>query len=152
MPVRTSQEQGRKNQTNGQSLVEFALVLPVLLLLVLGAMDVGRLFYTKIVLTNAAREGVNFLSRDPDDKFNCNVDGDCYLDTWGAIHGEGTSSGLSLIYTDVDWVNTNCCTPGSPVEITITKSVDLIFDNFLQWVGLLGGPIQLTSTVTMVVQ
>jgi Flp pilus assembly protein TadG len=59
--------QHRSQHPAGQSLVEFALVLPVLLLLVLGAMDLARMFSTKITLTNAAREGANYLSRHPDD-------------------------------------------------------------------------------------
>ncbi|MGN6415505.1 TadE/TadG family type IV pilus assembly protein [Flexivirga sp.] len=41
----------------GASLVEFALVLPLFLLLVGGMVDFGRAFYTEVMLTNAAREG-----------------------------------------------------------------------------------------------
>lgn len=38
-------------------MVEFALVLPILLVLVMGFFDVGRAVYTQSVLANAAREG-----------------------------------------------------------------------------------------------
>lgn len=41
----------------GQALVEFALVLPVMLLLLFALVDFGRGFYTWLVVTNAAREG-----------------------------------------------------------------------------------------------
>jgi Flp pilus assembly protein TadG len=41
----------------GAAAVEMALILPVLLLLVGGIIDMGRAFMTQIVLTNAAREG-----------------------------------------------------------------------------------------------
>jgi Flp pilus assembly protein TadG len=37
--------------------VEFALVVPVLLLLVLGMIDFGRLWFTQVSLSQAAREG-----------------------------------------------------------------------------------------------
>ena len=37
-------------------MVELALVLPLLLVLILGAFDVGRLFYHALLLTNAVRE------------------------------------------------------------------------------------------------
>jgi Flp pilus assembly protein TadG len=37
--------------------VEFALVLPILMLLVMGAIDWGYYFYVDQVVTNAAREG-----------------------------------------------------------------------------------------------
>ena len=39
------------------SLIEFALVFPMLLLVMLGIIDFGRLFQRYEVLTNAAREG-----------------------------------------------------------------------------------------------
>jgi len=41
----------------GQSLVELALVLPILLVLLAAALDLGRVFYSTVSLNNAAREG-----------------------------------------------------------------------------------------------
>lgn len=41
----------------GAALVEFAIVLPLLLLLLVGMIEFGLLFYNKQVLTNASREG-----------------------------------------------------------------------------------------------
>jgi Flp pilus assembly protein TadG len=41
----------------GQALVEFALVLPLLLLLILGIVEFGRAWNAKQILTDAAREG-----------------------------------------------------------------------------------------------
>lgn len=41
----------------GQSLVEFALVVPLFLLLVFAIVDFGMGFYSWITVTNAAREG-----------------------------------------------------------------------------------------------
>jgi Flp pilus assembly protein TadG len=38
-------------------MVEFALVLPVLLVLLLGIVEAGAVLYDKAVITNAAREG-----------------------------------------------------------------------------------------------
>jgi Flp pilus assembly protein TadG len=43
---------------NGQSLVEFALVVPLLLLLVIGIAEFGRAWMTRNILTGAAREAV----------------------------------------------------------------------------------------------
>jgi Flp pilus assembly protein TadG len=45
----------RRNR--GQSVVEFALVLPLLLLLVFGITEFGRAWLTQNILTSAAREG-----------------------------------------------------------------------------------------------
>jgi Flp pilus assembly protein TadG len=44
-------------KSRGQSLVELALIGPVLLLLLLTALDMGRLLYSQITVTNAAKEG-----------------------------------------------------------------------------------------------
>ncbi len=41
----------------GQTLVEFALLVPVLLLLIFGAIEFGRVFHATHVITSAAREG-----------------------------------------------------------------------------------------------
>lgn len=44
-------------KNNGQSLVETALILPVLLLLLTGIIDFGLLFNSYLVVSNASREG-----------------------------------------------------------------------------------------------
>lgn len=44
----------------GQSLVEFALVLPIFLLLLFGLIDIGRFVYTANALNQAAREGARY--------------------------------------------------------------------------------------------
>jgi len=130
--------------SSAQALVELALVLPILLLLVLGTMDLGKMYYTKMVLTNAAREGANYLAYNPEDADNA------YADTFATIYDEAYSSNVVVVDTDVTY--TDCCTRGLPVEVTIIKNVDLIYDNILQTFGLLAGPVQLTSTVRMMVQ
>jgi Flp pilus assembly protein TadG len=43
---------------NGQALVEFALVFPLILLLLLGVLDFGRYIFADNEVTNAAREGI----------------------------------------------------------------------------------------------
>ncbi len=41
----------------GQTLVEFSLILPLMLVLLFALVDFGRGFYTWLLVTNAAREG-----------------------------------------------------------------------------------------------
>jgi Flp pilus assembly protein TadG len=43
--------------SDGQALVEFAIILPLILLVVLGLIEFGILFYNKAMVTNASREG-----------------------------------------------------------------------------------------------
>lgn len=49
----------------GQGLVEFALLFPVLLLILLGAVDLGRAFDAYVNITNASREGARYGSTHP---------------------------------------------------------------------------------------
>ncbi len=44
-------------ETRAAAMLEFALVLPILLLIIFGIIDFGRAFYLYNNLTNAAREG-----------------------------------------------------------------------------------------------
>ena len=62
-PPPTASRQGVRS-CRGQSLVEFALVLPVLLLVVLGVVEVGHLLVDQHVVTRLTREGSNLISRD----------------------------------------------------------------------------------------
>ena len=50
---------GRRGRApeRGAAAVELAIILPLVLLLIGGIVDLGRLWFTKEVLTNAAREG-----------------------------------------------------------------------------------------------
>jgi Flp pilus assembly protein TadG len=47
----------RRSRGRGQNLVEFALILPVFLLLLVGIFDFGRAIYAYNTVNNAAREG-----------------------------------------------------------------------------------------------
>ncbi len=50
-----------------QALVEFALIVPVFLFLVVIALDFGRLFFSYVQINNAAREGANVGQGSPTD-------------------------------------------------------------------------------------
>jgi hypothetical protein len=52
----------KTHRTRGQTLAEFALVLPVLLLIAIGLLDVGRIVFSYTAMTNAAREGARLAS------------------------------------------------------------------------------------------
>jgi Flp pilus assembly protein TadG len=56
---------GRARGSRGAALVEFALVFPVLALLVLGTVDAGRAYITWNQAKNAAREGAAYAQLYP---------------------------------------------------------------------------------------
>lgn len=47
----------------GAAAVEFALILPILVFLVLGGMDIGHRFYMQNLITNASREGARYAAK-----------------------------------------------------------------------------------------
>ena len=61
-----AQRHRRRRRTPGQSLVEFAIILPVMLVFLAAVLDLGRVFYATITLNNAAREGAFQAAQTPD--------------------------------------------------------------------------------------
>jgi hypothetical protein len=55
----------RPSGERGQSLVEFALMMPVLLLMLMGTLDVGRMYFSFIAIQNAAGEGALYAAINP---------------------------------------------------------------------------------------
>ncbi len=47
----------RLTKSRGASAIEFAIILPLLLLIIFGTIEFGFLLYNKQVITNASREG-----------------------------------------------------------------------------------------------
>ncbi|MDY6867183.1 MAG: TadE/TadG family type IV pilus assembly protein [Chloroflexota bacterium] len=137
----------------GQSLLEMVLLLPLLLVLVIGALEFGRLFYTKIVITNAAREGAYYLATHPTD-YNA---GTGYApNTVLAAQAEAMNSGVDSITVTVTPIN--CCTLGSySVEVTVETSVqDLLILGLFGTPGSLSvvnnGSYPISASVEMMVQ
>lgn len=56
----------RREKSRGQSLVEFALLAPVFVFMLLLTVDLGRLYFGLVNLTNVARVGANFAAGNPD--------------------------------------------------------------------------------------
>jgi Flp pilus assembly protein TadG len=53
---------GTYKRDEGNSMIECAIVLPVLLLLFVGAAEVGRMFYTYTTLAKATKVGARYIS------------------------------------------------------------------------------------------
>jgi Flp pilus assembly protein TadG len=132
--------------------------LPILLLLAVGALEFGRVYFTKIVLTNSAREGAYFLSFNNSDSSNCSGTGPgkiCFLDTREAIKKEANNSGVNLSDSDII-ITTPCCTDGQPVIVNVQTTVDhLLLISLLSngtSIHLTNNSILLSATTQMVAQ
>jgi Flp pilus assembly protein TadG len=65
MPFRNRKRESG-NKRNGQSLIEFAITLPILVLLLLGTIDFGMAIFSYSMLRDAAQEGAFYGSFNPE--------------------------------------------------------------------------------------
>ena len=57
-----------ENQTLGQSIIEFAITIPLLLIMLVFIFDLGRATFYYSSITNSAREGARYGIINPDDE------------------------------------------------------------------------------------
>jgi Flp pilus assembly protein TadG len=93
-----------KRSERGSSLVETALIAPVLLIILFGIADAGRAFSSYITMTNAVREGARYAARRPLETENIqaktlveigNADGSLKCDSPPKIDTEADGSGTA---------------------------------------------------------
>lgn len=114
----------------GAAAVEFALVVPILLILLLGVIEFGRVFNVQLQLTAAARESVRVMA----------IEKQPALATSKAV---AAASGLSPALSPANVrVSPSSCssTPGADVDVTVTVtySVSLLSGLFADAVPLTG--------------
>jgi Flp pilus assembly protein TadG len=103
----------------GQSLVEFALSLPLLLLVLSGLLDLGRVYFVYVALEDGAGEGALYLSINPgcrtlDDGTDCIEpnNADFRARNAGNMAVDWSSADIEIDRTDPFGV-------GDPVKVTI---------------------------------
>lgn len=62
-----TRNESKQNSQRGDGLVEFALLLPVLMLIVMSIIDLGRAVYAYTVVANSAREAARYGVVAPND-------------------------------------------------------------------------------------
>ncbi len=60
----TQSPKGKRRRSRGQALVEFALLLPVMVLVFASAVDFARVYEAKIKLESATRDAAEFVASD----------------------------------------------------------------------------------------
>jgi len=123
----------------GANLVEMALVLPLLLMLLMGVVDVGRAFYSYVTLTNAVREGARFASRFPYDGNDGIIEG-------LVVERVRQEPGLYDIPAEAIEVTTDGL--GDPKGSPITVTGSLAFDTFVGGMFAMD-PLTITTSATM---
>lgn len=109
----------RTKRDGGAAAVEFALVLPLLLLLVCAIIDFGRMFWEQSTLSGAAREGVRLVALGQTDPA---VISSTTSDAAGGISDVDVTVSVNGVVVPAGTDPIPTCTPGDPVEVVATTS------------------------------
>ena len=140
----------------GQALVEFALVVPILLLLIFGIVDAGRLIYTYNTVANSARNAarVAIVNQSTTGTDTCNTTEATTYPTGCAIES-GIGLGLTAADVIVEYRDptdtTDCKTPVSTPPVVLIGCVVVVevtgeFQPITPIIGQLIGKVPVTST------
>lgn len=136
-------------QQVGQSMVEFALILPLIVLVIAGIFDLGRAFFSSITITNAAREGARTGTVNHGFDFK---QGMC-----DATTAEAVSSGIVITNDNVtiSCISTQSCTntisPGCNHNNPLTVTVTYTYTDMLLLGFFFPGGIEMQRSVEMLV-
>ena len=123
----------------GQSLVETALVLPILLIILMGIFDFGRAIFAYNAVSNAAREAARVAIVNQN--------------TTGVVdEGKRSAIGLNPDTVDVTFAITGAGCGTVLVGCTAQVTVDHEWSAITPIIGSVVGPIQLSSTTEMPVE
>ena len=138
-----------KNAEKGQSLVEFSLGLVVMLLLVCGLLDLGRVYFTFVALEDGAGEAALYLSLNP----QCvhATDGAACANPNNAEYRARNSGGQ-----EVDWSKAqikfdvpSAYGVGESVKVSVDYSYGLLTPIIPKLVGV--NPIKITATASQII-
>jgi len=126
----------KRRREKGQSLVEMALLFPILLLILAAVIDTARAFDAYINLTNAVREGARYGSKHPYDT----------PEIKNRVVGEanGTGTNITRISLTPDDVTVSVDAGGQFIRVTAECDFHLFFG------GIVGLPtIRLHKSIDM---
>jgi len=139
---------GRRRRQRGQSLVEFAFVLPIIVLVIASFIELGRAVFAWNTIANAARQGarvaaVNQLTDTPDCDESRPVE-DPYVPHWsirGCAVVAAAALGISAANVNISYASppstTLACDPTLHVGCIATVTVSYhyaVATPFLNWV------------------
>ena len=121
-----SQRNTNQRTERGQSLTEFALALVILLTLVAGIVDLGRMFFAYIIIRDAAQEGAVYGSiADKSDltAFQTEVESRVKEAFTDPDNPSDTPIDISKLQVQTNVIGATCATPGSGVRVKVDYAV-----------------------------
>ncbi len=105
-----------RNETSaGQSITELAVILPLLLLILAGVLDLGRAYFAYVTIVNAAREGARYGAENP---------GAADISSHAKNEAQGSIINPSQLTVAVSFPNG--CTAGNPIQVNVGYNFQLI--------------------------
>ncbi len=120
-----------RRHESGQGLLEFALILPVLLMILAGVLDLGRLYFAYVAVTDAAAEGASYAASYPNE----------VAEIEARAQGASQLSGVTVTYSGE-------AEAGETVTVTTSYSFTVATPIIN---GIAGGAIPLRATTSAVV-
>jgi len=121
----------KRSRQRGSSLLETALVVPLLLFILAGVVDIGLAYHTYIVMINAAREGARYGINHPWDTSGIRA----------RVLNEAYNSDVDLSEATIT-VDTQG--PGTPVRVTVRLNYSTVVMGSI--LGLPSFPIEASAT------
>lgn len=142
---------GPVRRDRGQGLVEFALILPVLLLVLMGLFDFGRAIFAFNAISNAAREGARVAIIDQKvlsgpDFYLAEQEAADQATALGLIGSDNTQVRLQILLPDG-----GAC-PGNWLGCVAQLRVQYEFNAITPIIGAFIGPIQLSTTTEIPIE
>lgn len=140
----------RRRASRGQGLAEFALVSPLLVLLLLALFDVGRVVYGFTTLTNASRAATRVAIVNQSNSVVCAGP----VQPFKCVAAD-KAVGIGITPMDIPNVvvsGSNCAQTGlCDVTVTLSHTIDLVTGPFLSLI-VGGGTFDLTTSTTMPIE
>ena len=140
---------------HGAALVELAFVTPILLLLLFGAIDLGRAFYVGIEVANAAHAGAEYGSINPSNTAGITAAAQqsapnvsnltVAAPTWGCECSDGSSYTASCTTTTTCTANS---TRGNNVVHRVQVTTSAVYKTLIPW-KVIPASFTLSSTATL---
>jgi Flp pilus assembly protein TadG len=137
----------KKIGEKGAAVVEFAVVLPLLLLILFGIIEFGVLLYDKAVITNASREGARaaiVYGYDPNlEQIQRLSDAEISAVVTSYVSAKLISFGTGTPVTTITPPDPTQVPSGNPITVTVTYHYDFLIvpafiSNFLGGINLVG--------------
>lgn len=156
--MRPPSTRGLRSSRRGQALVEFALILPVLIVMMMGVVDLGRGIYAYNAISNAAREGgrtaivnqdlADIRSRAAAQATALGIPSSAPTSCTSGVPGGPSGVCVSFVMPDL----TTDCSATLAVGCQAVVTVKYTFTPITPVIGNLIGSVAMTSTTKQVIE